>query len=243
MDHSKTNSRGQQCLGQNADLDRIWCFLRYLYMETCFNTQFPLQRVLHSQNTDLGYIQLPVSKICFIWDWKFKGFQGSFMPVLLLAEPSQLTKRALVKARVHHHVSLLLSKPPPNSFSLETRKILPIVGSGRLFCEPILNGLSVEDFFFLLRNNSMVFVFRKSPLLFDQIFPLLSFILMSVPIIPACEISLKHLFGSLFADRVFEKQIWNLHEINLADFIIEILELLKSVATLHDFNVTRILSL
>lgn len=70
----------------------------------------------------------------------------------------------------------------------------------------------------------MVFVFRKFPLLFGVIFPLLSFIIVSISIAPVSEMMVKHLVCSLFSNRVLEKWTWNIYEINL-DVIIEVLEL------------------
>lgn len=61
-------------------------------------------------------------------------------------------------------------------------------------------GLVSGIFFFLLRNYLMVFVFRKFPLLFDLIFPLLSFIIMPVPITPVSEFMVKQIFCSLFSE-------------------------------------------
>lgn len=63
-------------------------------------------------------------------------------------------------------------------------------------------GLVSGIFFFLLRNYLMVFVFRKFPLLFDLVFPLLSFIIMPVPIRPVSEFMVKQIFCSLFSEYV-----------------------------------------
>lgn len=170
--------------------------------------------------TELDRNKLPTSLAGSCWVYLVPSDQDLFhlgreaqglarlVPLFLLApELHRITARARVKARLYPHGSALLSKTPSNSPCLESRKSLSTVGSGRLFCWVFLNWLNFF-FPFLLRNYPMIFGFRKFPLLLDLFFPLLSFILMSIPITPVRKITEKHLFYCVFSNRKNPPPTW-----------------------------------